>query len=224
MDLGLERAGIECAWQVENNEFCQKILTKHWPDVPKYGNIRDVGRKNLEKVDLIAGGFPCQPFSDAGKRRGTEDDRHLWPEMLRVIRELRPTWVLGENVPGIIKIFLDQAITDLEGEGYTCEPLVLPAVGFDADHKRHRPFIVAYSNITSISESRGTRTGRAKSSDSGIQRKRKNSYNWLPEPAVGRVAHGVPNRVDRLKGLGNAVVPQVAEHIGNIIMTANALC
>ena len=204
LDLGLERAGMECAWQVEIDEFCQKVLTKHWPHVPKFGDIRDVGRKNLEKVDLIAGGFPCQPYSNAGKQKGTADDRHLWPEMFRVIQELRPTWVLGENVPGIIKIFLDQAIADLEGEGYTCEPFVLPAVGFDADHQRHRLFVIAYdesnlwgasrnerplssdgsnsfladSNSAGASESRRARAGRTKFSNEGLQRKRKDSYNW----------------------------------------------
>ncbi len=144
-DLGLERAGMECAWQVEIDEYCTKVLTKHWPNVPKYGDIRDVG-KDLETVDLICGGFPCQPFSVAGKRKGTADDRHLWPEMLRVISELKPTWVLGENVPGIINIFLDQALSDLEAEGYSTEAYVLPACAFDAPHRRDRLFIVANLN------------------------------------------------------------------------------
>ena len=88
MDLGLERAGMVCRWQVEINTFCQMILTKHWPDVPKYADIRTVGGSNLEKVDLVAGSFPCQPYSIAGKRRGKEDDRYLWDEMLRIIREV----------------------------------------------------------------------------------------------------------------------------------------
>ena len=143
-DLGLERAGMTCVAQVDNNEFCQKVLAKHWPDVPRFGDIRDVGRHNLPAADLICGGFPCQPFSVAGKQRGTDDDRHLWPEMLRVITELEPAWVVGENVPGIITLFLDQAVSDLEDQGYTCEPVVLPACAFDAPHRRDRLFVVAY--------------------------------------------------------------------------------
>lgn len=89
-DLGLERAGMVCKWQVENNEFCQKVLTKHWPNVSRFGDIKNVTKEQLEPVDLICGGFPCQPFSQAGKQRGKADDRYLWPEMLRVIRELKP--------------------------------------------------------------------------------------------------------------------------------------
>lgn len=219
LDLGLERAGMECAWQVEIDEWCQKVLTKHWPDVPKYGDIRDVGKENLETVDLICGGFPCQPFSVAGKQRGTADDRHLWPEMLRVISELKPAWVLGENVPGIIPIFLDQAIADLEAEGYTCEAFVLPAVGFDAPHKRQRLFVISYSNdIRRIlikakiqSAKRGVNAQRyaspvfmGNSKRQGLQRE--NNFQepaiftkpsrWLPEPGVGRVASRISSALD----------------------------
>jgi DNA (cytosine-5)-methyltransferase 1 len=230
IDLGFERAGMTCAWQVDNDEFCQKVLTKHWPNVPKYGDIRNVGKQNLESVDLIAGGFPCQPYSVAGKRRGTKDDRHLWPEMLRIISELKPTWVLGENVPGIIPIFLDQAVSDLEAEGYTCTPIVLPACAFDAPHRRNRLFIVAYTKFIRQSSSgyqiqhsqtyQTRKTNFSRSTDK-TERRKKLVKTWLPEPNVGRVAHGIPSRVDRLKSLGNAVVPQVAEFIGRIIMEAN---
>jgi DNA (cytosine-5)-methyltransferase 1 len=302
MDLGLERAGMQCTWQVEIDDYCTKVLTKHWPDVPKYKDIRDVGKENLKPVDLICGGFPCQPFSVAGKRKGTADDRHLWPEMLRVISELKPAWVLGENVPGIIPIFLDQAISDLEAEGYSCEAYVLPASAFDAPHRRDRLFIVAHSRRGEQQECGNTkqsfpgREGKAGSTNqigrSGehdrkevmadsenervVGRKRVKRVNssegkcggawpsggrtdngceivgnssieqinernnqsqksgtqtsesrnpiseggviWQIEPNVGRVAHGVPHRVDRLRGLGNAVVPQVAEFIGRQIM------
>ena len=102
IDLGLERASWECRWQVEIDPFCQKVLAKHWPDVRRYGDVRDCGKHNLETVDLIAGGFPCQPYSLAGKRGGESDDRNLWPEYRRIVAELRPAWVLAENVPGII--------------------------------------------------------------------------------------------------------------------------
>ena len=250
IDFGLERAGMECAWQVEIDEFCQKVLNKHWPEVLKYRDIRNVGEENLETVDLIAGGFPCQPFSVAGKRRGMEDNRHLWPEMLRVISELQPAWVLGENVPGIIPLFLDQAISDLEAEGYTAKPFVLPACAFDAPHRRDRLFIIAYDesnlrrtsrNEGPISPDRGSalmadtnytrsqrhgqlrkRTGKRITGQSGGETSRQ-SARWLPEPNVGRVADGVPDRVDRLKSLGNAVVPQVAEFIGRVIREAKRL-
>ncbi len=327
LDLGLERAGMTCSWQVEIDPFCTKVLNKHWPHVPKFGDIRNVGKQNIETVDLIAGGFPCQPFSVAGKRRGTEDDRHLWPEMLRVISELRPTWVIAENVPGIIPIFLYQALFDLAREGYEALPIVLPACGFDAPHLRYRLFIIAYDvkgrrerkgvpvrsrrqdkTQTDISGSgkvlayanRGFGQLKKKAlrprgdppelggeyvSDSDSKRSQKREgqntkragenkrtefdrgggeprlvpnakqigrdelepsvsrgeerkgasdqaanggitggrARWLPEPGVGRVADGFPGRVDRLKSLGNAVVPQVAEHIGRMIMNINNL-
>ena len=116
MDLGLDRAGMECAWQVEIDEYCLKVLEKHWPDVPKYKDVKDVGKENLKTVDLIAGGFPCQPHSVAGKRKGAEDDRNLWPEFIRIIRDLKPRFVLGENVPGIVTTYLDTVLSDLEGE------------------------------------------------------------------------------------------------------------
>ena len=235
-DLGLERAGMTCVAQVDNNEFCQKVLAKHWPDVPRFGDIRDVGRHNLPAADLICGGFPCQPFSVAGKQRGTDDDRHLWPEMLRVITELKPAWVVGENVPGIISIFIDQAISDLEGQGYTCEPFVFPACAFDARHIRYRLFFVAYAHGERFSEvgSMGyDEIQQAKRKEmfevggggefveySGRNGGKHNGKTWPVEPGVGRVVNGISHRMDRIRGLGNAVVPQVAEFIGRVIMDA----
>ena len=224
-DLGFERAGMSCEWQVEIDEFCQKVLTKHWPDVPKFGDIRDVGKHNLRTVDVICGGFPCQPFSVAGKQEGDRDDRHLWPEMLRVISELKPAWVVGENVPGIIPIFLDEAISNLETEGYTCEAVVLPACAFDAPHRRDRIFVMAYSASNGrnqvespIKRGAGSQETVGETTNRGISAR---GEGWIPEPSVGRVANGVPNRVDRLRGLGNAVVPQVAEFIGKVIVNAD---
>jgi len=113
-DLGLERAGMVCKWQCEIDPFCTKVLTKHWPDVPKYGDIKELRGDELEPVDLICGGFPCQPFSTAGQRQGTEDDRYLWPEMLRVITELQPPWVIGENVAGIVSMALEHLPAQVE--------------------------------------------------------------------------------------------------------------
>ena len=145
MDLGLERAGMTCVAQVEIDPFCQRVLEKHWPDVPRFGDIRDVGKHNLPSADLIAGGFPCQPHSVAGKRKGASDDRNLWPEFSRIIAELRPRYVLAENVPGIVTTYLDTVLSDLEGQGYTCTTLNLPACAFDAPHRRERIFVVAHA-------------------------------------------------------------------------------
>jgi DNA (cytosine-5)-methyltransferase 1 len=155
LELGLERAGMEVKWQVEIDEFCNKVLAKHWPDVERHRDVREVGAHNLVPVDLICGGFPCQPFSLAGKRQGTEDPRHLWPEYRRIVDELRPTWVLGENVPGIRNAVLDDIILDLEGMGYTVGTLDIPAAFVGAPHLRHRFFIVAHANGTGQQERRG---------------------------------------------------------------------
>lgn len=277
-DLGFELAGMSIKWQVENDPYCQKILAKHWPRVARYGDIHNVGKRNLEPVNLIFGGFPCQPYSHAGKRRGTEDNRHLWPEMLRVITELQPTWIVGENVPGIIPLFLDQALFDLENQGYKTEQVVLPACAFNAPHRRDRLFIMAYSKHNTDSRPadrfsgkenskaerigeaynptrESSRTGSIRISGKGYENvayakrgnrgsrfswwersmgnaKRKNRFYprgssnggrqwWEVEPGMGRMVDELPSRLDRLRTLGNAVVPQVAQHIGEIILQAN---
>ena len=154
-DLGLERAGMTVKWQVENDKGCIKLLEKRWSHIKRYGDIRECGARNLEPVDVICGGFPCQPISVAGKQRGKEDDRWLWPEMFRVIQELRPRWVIGENVAGLIRMGLDECISDLEGEGYACQPFVIPACAAGAKHRRDRVWIVARnSNEGSKGENR----------------------------------------------------------------------
>jgi len=213
IDLGLERAGLECAWQVENDPYCIKVLEKHWPDTRRYEDVRTV--TNPPAVGLVAGGFPCQPHSVAGKRRGAADDRNLWPEYLRVIRETKPRYVIGENVPGIVSTYIDTVLSDLEGEGYTCWTFNIPACAFDAPHRRERMFIVAHA------DSEGRQEWERQSAET-VQRidtnYRETGTHWTTEPDVGRVANGVPKRVDRLRGLGNAVVPQVAEWIGERIM------
>jgi DNA (cytosine-5)-methyltransferase 1 len=265
-DLGFERAGMECVAQVEIDEFCGKVLKKHWPDVPLWKDVRDVGKHNLPAAELICGGFPCQPFSNAGKRRGAEDDRYLWPEMLRVVSELKPTWFVGENVAGIINLALDTVLSDLESEGYTCETFVIPACAVNAPHRRDRVWIVAYSNSSrhvhgqseinptetrqqtlskpiaggpdisntnshglpvttrrqqrSVSEEKGA-LSRGEFSRGSAEEKQGNW--WNVEPELGRVAHGIPDRVDRLKSLGNAVVPQVVEVLGKAIMEIDLL-
>ena len=252
LDLGLERAGMECTWQVEIDDYCTKVLTKNWPKVPKHKDIRDCGRHNLETVDLICGGFPCQPVSLAGKRQAQADPRWLWPEFARIIRELRPSYVLVENVPGLYSAGGSEVLADLAESGYDAEWDAIPAAAFGAPHLRYRIFIVAYSIGTAISQQprRGRFSGptgilktRARKIESirngkdgnvadapstvlsrhwgeqgGEQSGFTNSGWWATEPDVGRVVDGVPARVERLRALGNAVVPQVAEWIGNCIL------
>ena len=151
LDLAAELAGMVTVGQCEWADYPTRVLERHWPDVPRWRDIKTLTgesfyeKTGLRTVDVISGGFPCQPFSVAGKRRGTEDDRYLWPEMLRVIRELRPRWVVGENVAGIINMALDTVLADLENEGYEGGAVLIPACGVDAPHRRERCAIVGYA-------------------------------------------------------------------------------
>ncbi|WP_338422557.1 DNA (cytosine-5-)-methyltransferase [Bacillus amyloliquefaciens] len=359
--LAAEWAGVETVAFCEREPFCQKVLNKNFPGVPIFDDVCTLNRQLLEEkgviepdgtIDIISGGFPCQPYSIAGKRRGTEDDRDLWPEMFRIIKELRPTWVVGENVANFANMELDRTLFDLESAGYKGQSFIIPACAVDAKHRRDRTFVVAYSDSFGRMERKGQpkkiqqsgeeqlqrekssesllskslyggdqafsdtnctglqaggckessrrpflgRFGNAANTDSkrlegegaeqqtaGIagkseafpnayseglegQNKRKlessdvtrcsalayaenqrdvrrhriisnddrpsgkGSYLragtetddggqcWTAEPDVGRVAHGVPDRVDRIKGLGNAVVPQQIYPIFKAIM------
>jgi DNA (cytosine-5)-methyltransferase 1 len=149
IDLAFEWAGFKTVGQVELADWPYLKLTEIWPDVPKWRNVKRVTKKSLvragikSQITVLSGGFPCQPFSTSGKRQGKEDDRHLWPEMFRLVRECRPAWVLGENVTGIIGMELDNALADLESAGYTCRAFNIPAVAVGAWHERKRVFIVA---------------------------------------------------------------------------------
>jgi len=206
-------------------------------------NIRDFDGTRFRGATLLTGGFPCQPFSHAGKRQGKEDDRHLWPEMLRVIKEARPAWVLGENVSGIISMELDQVLADLEMEGYTCRTFHIGAVSVNAPHRRMRVWIVAQNSVNGGNRRRGDgdtpgvrRALQIEGPDSDapdtatkglsgvcqgelreqlFHAQRRSWEEPWPEVATSLcgVAHGVPSRVDRLKCLGNAIVPQVAFQI-----------
>lgn len=256
LDLGFERAGMRCVAQVEKDPFCQKILTKHWPHVLKIKDVKDAGKHNLPTADIIAGGFPCQPHSHAGKRRGKEDDRNLWPEYFRIVDELRPQYVVGENVPGIVTTILDEVISDLETIGYTCQTFIIPACAFNAPHRRDRVWIIANSksvrhvyrepeiiatqareyaqhdpsasdsNATNASGQRLQRNEFSGASSKGARSPRsitQLSWNeYWPEIATRlcRVDDGIPRRLDRIRTLGNAVVPQVAEFIARSILQA----
>lgn len=242
--LGLERAGpFRTVAFCEREPFCQAVLKKHWPSIPIYDDVRTIPTDRLGRIDLICGGFPCQPWSVAGQRRGAEDDRDLWPFMASLIEKLRPRWVIGENVRGFINepLGLKRSLSDLESIGYQTTPFVIPACAVDAKHRRDRVWIIAHPNSNSESDgsiNEGTRsrelvpdatsTRLERTEREKFKGERKgfasSSYSeqsnwWQSEPAVGRVANGIPRRVDRLKSLGNAVVPQVVEQIGKAILT-----
>ena len=212
MDLGLERAGMECRWQVEIDDYCRKVLAKHWPNVRRYGDIREVTGAELEPVDLIAGGFPCQPFSTAshGRRRGTDDARWLWPDMRHIISESEPTWIFGENVAGFNGPGLEQMVAEMEADGYeVAPPLSIPACAFGRDHRRTRLWILAYA------DARGKPGGQINAEAQMLSRFGNDARS------MGRT-HGISKGMDRtrMKALGNAVVPQVSEWIGRRILEA----
>jgi len=150
-DLAAEWMGWENKFHCEWNEFGQKILHYYWPDAELFTDItKSDFTKYANKIDVLTGGFPCQPYSTAGKRLGKEDDRHLWPEMLRAIREIKPSWVVGENVRGLISwnggLVFEEVQADLEAAGYEVQPFLLPACGVNAPHRRDRIWFVAHSN------------------------------------------------------------------------------
>ena len=292
--LGFEWAGLSKPVMFCDTEaWCRKILRKHWPDVPIEEDVKELANDPdglIPDTDprrtIITAGYPCQPFSVAGARRGTEDDRHIWPHILSIVQAKRPSWCVFENVYGHISLGLDEVLSDLEGQEYAARPFIVPACGVDAPHRRDRLWIIAKN----VADSSGARPQRhmeqqAKQADAFIgcsedvadaqslhsdgggehsqqskrqepklrnggssddvadangqrgrsgnperqdaeaarqssRRPRNNTRGvetWNPEPAVGRVANGIPSRVDRLRGLGNAIVPQIAMQIGKTI-------
>jgi DNA (cytosine-5)-methyltransferase 1 len=291
-DLGFERAGLKCVWQVELDPFCRKVLAKHWPNVPRWDDVRTFTGEGFERPDVICGGFPCQDISVAGRGAGIDGDQSgLWAEYARVIRVVRPRFVVVENSPALLGRGIDRVLGDLAACGFDSEWDCLPAFAAGAHHERDRLFIIAYSNghdgrkgrtrrpDPSASRQSVTERPLQERTDSDDDRERCEELDfppplpiaarkpdrpydairprvypasipqgddggrqsategegrvpilgigcsgswrsWSAEPAVGRVADGVPNRVDRLRGLGNAVVPQVAEFIGRQLLAA----
>eukprot|EP00918_Siedleckia_nematoides_P052495 GHVU01114673.1.p1 GENE.GHVU01114673.1~~GHVU01114673.1.p1 ORF type:complete len:387 (-),score=28.71 GHVU01114673.1:625-1785(-) len=362
--LGLGSTGFfETVAFCEVDEFCCKVLNKHWPNTPIYKDLKEIGnepKRIIQEFDLLCGGIPCQPFSQAGNRKGKEDDRHLWPYVFEIVKSKKPTWVIIENVAGFVNMALDDVCVDLETENYSTQSFVIPACGIEAPHRRDRVWIIGKSNVEAMantssnienglrretkseydqgnarmesecgsngqseqeslqkmadsesdgllsrngglrngdgdgllsseegngSEVRGKTIGRSRlrgeketmadseceglerqhelsstkrgknegslfgsessfdrvgeknatdSSSEGLQRSeqhealdretetprsiaesfKNDGSQWAVEPRVGRVANGIPNRVDRLKALGNAIVPQVIHQIG----------
>ena len=220
LDLAAEWAGFETVGQCEWADYPTKVLEKHWPDVPRWRDIRTLTKESfyertgLHTVDVISGGFPCQPFSVAGKRRGKEDDRYLWPEMLRVIEELKPAWVVGENVAGLIRDALDEIFESLDKAEYSARAYAFKACEVGALFSGDRIAIVASPN----NRGSAVRGNIQFSTDDAAQIIRNHHGRGAPELNAGErwsiesrpygVADGVPYRVDRLRCLGNAVVPQ----------------
>ncbi len=217
---------MACKWQVEIDPNCRKELAKHWPDVERFEDVRECGQENLENVDLICGGFPCQPVSVAGKQQGQDDERWLWPEFHRLIREIRPRWVLAENVPGLLANdagrLYGTVLRDLAEGGYDAEWDCIPAGAFGAHFRGDRVFIVASSSPTSSLRRQGkwANPSRAFAGHEFTRLVERELQVCVPAGKGDRVSDGLPRRLDRLRGLGNAVVPQVAEWIGRRIMKA----
>jgi DNA (cytosine-5)-methyltransferase 1 len=301
--LGFEWAGLsKPVLFCDIEPWSRQILAQHWPDVPIAEDVKELAndaRRLVPDCDILTAGYPCQPFSVAGKQKGTEDDRHIWPYIRKIIASKRPAWCVFENVYGHIALGLDEVLLDLEAEGYATRTFIVPACGVDAPHRRDRLWIVGHTEDNgrngrseaagregqthqqveqsclrselsrpnedvAYTDSAGRQQGDKEmarqspeqSDSSGVQSgKNTLAYannegpqgrvhrwqdsgweselghagcsssthgqseqnKWKTEPNVGRVAHGVSKRVDRIKGLGNAIVPQIAQRIGETI-------
>ena len=282
-DLGLERAGMECRWQVEIDDYASRVLAKHWPHVARWGDVRTFppGSPDEWAVDLICAGVPCQPVSHAGKQKGAADERWMWGEALRIVADIQPRFFVAENPIGILNHDGGRTfrglLRALASVGYVCEWHVVAAADVGAPHLRQRVWLVAYSDSVSrpaweprradgclpatsarpqgrqdegqarpvardssanvadadcgrLSQQRlaehGDEQGESWHLANGCspwrrwKRTPELAQHWSIEPQLGRLAHGIPSRVDRLRCLGNAVVPQIVELIGRAILEA----
>ena len=220
--LGLERAGMQTVAFCEIEPYPRAVLRKHWPNVPCYDDIRTLTADRLRAdgivPNVICGGFPCQDISVAGGGAGINEDTRsgLWSEYARLVGEIRPKFIIVENVSALLGRGLDRVLRDLAQIGYDAEWHCIPASALGAPHRRDRIWIVAYPGSTGL-EGQWNVSGRIEQE----LRDACDNRGWLPEPNVGRVANGVPSRSHRLKCLGNAVVPQIPEIIGRAIMSVH---
>jgi len=243
-DLASEWMGWDNLFHCEWESFPRKILNYHFPKSISYGDIKETDFTIWQrKIDILTGGFPCQPYSAAGKRLGKQDERHLFPEMLRAVREIQPRWVVGENVRGLVSwnggLVFEEVQTDLEGEGYEVQPFLLPAAGVNAPHKRDRVWFIAYAiegRSTNASDSNLLGQERLRinrvAQEKGQGREQRFSelgnlqYKWeecSTQPPICCGDDGIPRELDSItfskwrresiKGYGNAIVPQVAFQI-----------
>lgn len=214
LELGLESCGVgPVIWQAESDPYARAVLAKHWPEVRRYNDVREID-ETAERPDVICGGFPCQDISNAGKRVGISGKRSgLWAEFARVICVLRPRFVFVENVAALANRGLNVVLGDLAKMGLNAEWGVLTACAADATHTRARMFILAYSDSDGLEARERESDGQRRTTqvpDKPLWADDKPSGWWLSEPSVDRVAHGLPRPVDRTRCLGNAVVPQQA--------------
>ena len=222
MALGFQRAGLRPFAFCEADDFARAVLARAWPGLPCYPDIGQLTAERLRadglpRPDVVCGGFPCQDVSTAGRGAGLAGARTgLWREMLRLVCECRPAWVVAENVPALRVRGADQVLGGLEAAGYACWPLVVGAAHAAAPHRRSRVFILAHAAGARLAE----RVGSPAQSAAGLPVER--CGGWAAEPGLGRVADGLPHRVDRIRALGNAVVPAIAEMIARALLTAQA--
>lgn len=221
--LACRWAGVETVGFAEIDDYASRVLAKNFPGVPNYGDVRNV--PGSAAAWLVTGGFPCQPFSVAGKQGGASDDRYLWPEMARVIERTGPTWVLAENVPGIIGMELDTMLSDLERIGYTAWPVVVPACAVGAVHRRDRVWIIANANGKLSTSEGGTIRRGWRDMGEAINQTEKVT-DWTHQPAMVRMVDEVSKKLDRIRRLnaiGNAIVPQVAYQLIRFMVQAEDL-
>lgn len=218
IDLGLERAGMTCKFQVEIDGYATRVLEKHWPNVLRFRDVRSVGVHNLPAVDLLCGGFPCQDIADPGRRIGITGERSgLWTEFNRIIRELRPRFVIVENVSALLDRGIDRVLSDLAAGGYDAEWSVLSSCAMGAPHTRERVFIVAYAD----GEHGQARMGHIENRPASVLARNNSpgAGDWLHAASrFPRGSAGIPNRMERITRIGNAVDPRVAEFVGRRIM------
>ena len=211
IDYGLERAGHTCVGQVEIDPYCTRVLEKHWPHTPRIRDVKNFAGHEFGPFGLLAGGYPCQPFSHAGDQQGASHEHHLWPEVERIIRVTRPRFVLLENVVGHLSIGFDQVLADLAAIGYDATWDCIPASAVGAPHQRDRLWVVAYPDSYSEPAEPVDVEALWGAPPAGVR-----WPEWTPDPATLGMDDGLPRGMDRrrVKALGNAVVPAVAELIG----------